>query len=361
MKNIGIVGGFWSTNIGNSFFNLGALYVLKKIFPNDNVFLISDQPGYWTFNKKSVGNPINSLDHISRYPLDYLAILGPFLTKNVFKIWGKTLKILREKSKNLKLLFLSVGQMKYDNATYNIAKDFLKEFTPLVMVTRDEEVYNLYKDVVPNIYNGVDFAFFIPDIFPKIQFNDDKKYIVFNFDKSFEPKITNYKTNDCLEFYRSGDKIYYLDFSKPKLNLLIKKNDSFVYLFSSLFKKKVHYVTKIEDVDIIRTDHRFNPMLMKKVYYYPNSFVSDVPYTYIHIYSNAQIVISDRVHACVIALAYGNKAFLFNKTGRARLLSRVGAENITKEITSIDLVKLKMEKDNIIAYLKNVLNRQRNF
>ena len=29
-KKVGYVGGFWASNIGNSFYNIGAIHILKK-------------------------------------------------------------------------------------------------------------------------------------------------------------------------------------------------------------------------------------------------------------------------------------------------------------------------------------------
>ena len=36
-KKVAYVGGYWSTNVGNGFFNLGADYVLKQVFGDNNV------------------------------------------------------------------------------------------------------------------------------------------------------------------------------------------------------------------------------------------------------------------------------------------------------------------------------------
>ena len=50
---IGYIAGFWATNIGNSFYNLGALYLLKKIFGEQNVFFIPDPPQWlWNVNNE---------------------------------------------------------------------------------------------------------------------------------------------------------------------------------------------------------------------------------------------------------------------------------------------------------------------
>ena len=71
-RNIAIVAGYWSTNIGNSFFQLGAEYLLHQVFPEDRVVMLSDQPGYWNVR---LGNPANALGLLEHVALDYLVIL----------------------------------------------------------------------------------------------------------------------------------------------------------------------------------------------------------------------------------------------------------------------------------------------
>lgn len=43
-RTVGYIGGSWASNIGNSFYNLGAIWFLKEIFGEDNVFFIPDSP-----------------------------------------------------------------------------------------------------------------------------------------------------------------------------------------------------------------------------------------------------------------------------------------------------------------------------
>jgi hypothetical protein len=47
MKTFAVLAGYWSANIGNSFFQLGAQFLLEQIFPDGHVVMLSDQPAYW--------------------------------------------------------------------------------------------------------------------------------------------------------------------------------------------------------------------------------------------------------------------------------------------------------------------------
>ena len=93
---------------------------------------------------------------------------------------------------------------------------------------------------------------------------------------------------------------------------------------------------------------------MRKVYRYNNSFCADIPHTYANIYAEAELTLSDRVHACAITLAYGNAAYLFAKTGRSALLKRVGAVGIEERPVKIDMQYLADEKRKLIEWLKNI-------
>ena len=64
---IGVLTGYWSTNIGNAFFQLGAQYALEQALPGAHIFLIGDQPGYWNVAQ---GNPANALDYVKPLDLD---------------------------------------------------------------------------------------------------------------------------------------------------------------------------------------------------------------------------------------------------------------------------------------------------
>ena len=75
-KVIALVGGYWSTNIGNSFFQLGAKFLSEQVFPDGRVIMLSDQPGYWNVRQ---GNPANAFILLEHIPMDYLVIQGPFL------------------------------------------------------------------------------------------------------------------------------------------------------------------------------------------------------------------------------------------------------------------------------------------
>ena len=91
---IAVVFGYWGSNIGNAFFNLGGKYFISKVFGYNAVDFISDQPGYYTFNNQKKGNPINDFGLLSRLNVDYLVIQGPIFTETLLELWGDTFEKL---------------------------------------------------------------------------------------------------------------------------------------------------------------------------------------------------------------------------------------------------------------------------
>jgi hypothetical protein len=139
----------------------------------------------------------------------------------------------------------------------------------------------MFKDAVPNMFQGMDCAFFLPDYYapPKLVLPD---YNVECFDEKHQPTIDH------------------------KKNL------------------------------VLRAHHDMWGPLREEYINQPMTLVSDVPEDYLTIYSQAKETYSDRVHACVATLAYGGKARLFSKTPRKALFDRVGAQKVTSELISLD-------------------------
>jgi len=103
------------------------------------------------------------------------------------------------------------------------------------------------------------------------------------------------------------------------------------------------------------TNHRYNPMYIKKIYSLPHTYSGDTPFPYWAIYKNSKLTISNRVHACVATLSFGNPAWLFTKSPRAGLLDRVGAGDIKEQPVRIDIPRLQKDKAEMIAFVKQVL------
>ncbi len=245
---IAILTGYWSTNIGNSFFQLGAEYILKKIFPNANIFFVGDEQGYI---RPSKGNPINSYNPIYSSKIDYLVLLGPFIRKDFFQITAPSIDYFYKKG--TKIIALGVGMMEYDPNIFKKVGEFLKKYPPVLLATRDTETYEALKDYVPVIYDGIDLGFFTSELWQNSPPYIDLPYITFNFDQIPEPKFLKTTVNNTTNTFPIGDLNYQIKFNNFRRRWC--ENGFIFQLADQLFipQPKIDYLGNHK---IIRTDHR---------------------------------------------------------------------------------------------------------
>ena len=89
-----------------------------------------------------------------------------------------------------------------------------------------------------------------------------------------------------------------------------------------------------------------------KIYRHPNATAADEPWTYINICANADLTLTDRVHACVTTLAYGSPAMLFTPSPRAALFERLGLGDIRDRLVTLDPGLLEEEQEKQIDWLR---------
>ncbi|WP_407282789.1 polysaccharide pyruvyl transferase family protein [Methanolobus sp. WCC1] len=358
-RTITYFGGFWSTNVGNSFYDLAIINLLKKAAPDYNVIFCDDQPGnYW---RETGTNPKNSLKYIGNVNSEYVAISGPLLNKNFPLIWEKAFEKYSEKG--IKILLISAGCSAYTDEEVEMCRAFLSKYPPHMLLSRDEFTYNNFSDLALHAYNGICCAFFIADFFPSYNTSLDA-YITFNFDASKLPPFLLYVINllgmsnepnlyfdpqyekKGLHFEFMGKK-WTIDYSNKSYNIL-----------NILKKTKYKYPSNVEEYMLVRTIHKVVSVSKRQAFIKPNTFLSDIPYTYLNIYANSSATFSDRVHACVATLSYGNPAMLFSNTKRARLFERfTDLNDIYEKPVSINKATLETEKEMQLEFLSFVLSK----
>lgn len=345
---IGVLTGYWSTNIGNAFFQLGAVYALQQAYPSAHVFPIGDQAGYWN---TSAGNPPNSIDYAKHLDLDAVVILGPYVRPEMNGIVSDLIRT--QHAKGAKIIVLAAGMMQYDPGTIELSRSLMSDCPPHIFTTRDTETYDALGDLAESAFDGVDVATFVSDLFPKVP-SDLEPYIAVNFDQIPEPLIStdpNFTGRVDRSFEHDG-KSWSVQQPKRRTELCYKHR-AYIFLDSLLGLNKGP--ERIDGKLVVRTDHRYNPFLMKKNYRASNIYSGDVPYSYLNIYANSDLTISNRVHACVATVSYGNPAMLFTRSPRAYLLKRLGLDKIKDQPQRVDLAFLADEKAKLIEWLRQRL------
>lgn len=334
---IGVLTGYWSTNIGNSFFQLGAAHLLRQVCPNANVFMIGDQPGYWNVSR---GNPKHALDYVKHLEIDALAILGPFFRPEMWGIVGDALQAMRKKG--TKLIVLAAGMMTYDDDTVAESRKLLERAHPWIFTTRDRETFDRFGDLADHAYDGVDVATFVSEIHEAVP-TDLPPYVVLNFDQIPEPRFR--KAEGGFDWRGAT---WIADQPRWRTSMSYRSR---AFPYADALAPRAPGPTELDGLDVLRTDHRYNPFLMKKSYASPQTYVGDVPYTYLNMYANTECTFSNRVHACVATAAYGKPAMLFTRSPRAYLLNRLGMTTVKERPTTLDPDFLRDEKAKLIAWV----------
>ncbi|BCJ97359.1 polysaccharide pyruvyl transferase family protein [Anaerocolumna chitinilytica] len=331
--NIGLFTSVYFNNIGNGFIDLGAEAVLKRAMPvNYELVKISQCANFaasmgksfilkenlfvnwvWVnlmqkfaskFHDKTY-QAISTLDvqSIAKIvDLDFMVIPGCVLTVPFFTIYGK---LLEEKSKEgCKLIFMGVSGNFYTDYEVNVVSKYLEKLKPLAIMTRDSIAYNNYKNLAKYTYNGIDNVFFVNLLnIPRVKTNPES-YVVVNIE---EPKHKHIKNKVIKNLEKRGKNIIFSNhkpFPYSKITKLVKNGE----------------------------------------------LVSDYPLDYLMLYRNADEVYSDRVHACIPTLSFGNKAILFSESPRKALFENVGVKNIdNKPIQVQDLASKQNEQIHFLA------------
>jgi hypothetical protein len=313
---IGYIGGFWATNIGNSFYDLGAISLLENIYGKENVYFIPDIANW--FWKVS-----NNYEPLFDIKLDICLFAGPIFNQGIFN-YNTIFDNLLEK--DIKIGFISSGASLYTLEEKNNVCNFLKKYKKNIsfISTRDNETYNLYKDFGVNCYNGLCTSMFLNNAvnIPALE----KNYIVYNF--------------------------HY--FKEPFINLI--NNNAKVSKRSSLLS----FQDTLNGMDIIRTNHetftRFKWLLFNR----PNMYYCDIPYGYLTIYKNSRYVFSDRVHTCAATLILGGTAMYIkgskrSNDGRNNLFKKIGVEDIYNEPVKLNFEYINKEKSKMIEFINSNL------
>ncbi len=340
--------GFWGQNIGNAFFNVGGKWILERLFGEDKVDFIQDQPGYRTFHDASKGNPKNDFGLLAHLDVDYIVLQGPVLTEHMLKLWGPTLAALT--ARGTKIILLGAAFFKFRPAELQAVRHFLDLYPPALISTRDPDSYAVLRGwgLPMPIYSGLDSAFFAPLAYTPFTLVD-AEYYAFNFDRYPEPTVRTgtHATSDIS--FSFDDVTWNLD--TPRLvSKLAHRSKVQAYLGHALDRRSLPI--ELNGHRIVRPEHRFNPHMTYKIYQHANAVASDEPWTYFTLYANSRLTLADRVHACVITLAYGGTAMLFTPSPRAALFERVNCSDIRKHPVSLDRAYLDEERETQLQWLQ---------
>jgi len=334
-KNLKILihSGDYVPNVGNAFVQNGAKYIVNHATGHSCELFYSTAQPYWfylnrhiepkqpTFFEDAVNRGLRRLgleratlpepkrpnDHVpdsqifsvmehARY--DLLIVPGMTICSEYIRVNGRA--VLQAVRNGAKVLFLGAGGEFYDKNENVEFLNFLDAVQPIGIRTRDVGTYEMLKDWHKDVCLGMDCAFFANDFFKPPQLAIDP-YIASNFDMGEEPEFIN----------------------------------AFPH--------------------VVRTNHRAVGPVHEKIFARRNMMISDVPTDYLTVYANAKEVYSDRVHACVVSLAYGTPVRFYYKTPRSGLFGPVNAESVANELTVLDRDHFQKIKNEQVEWTRRVI------
>lgn len=349
---VALVGGQWAQNVGNAFFNLGGHYVLSRVFGPGMVGFHQDQPNYRSLHNKFRGNPDTYMDLVREMDIDALVLQGPVLNGWFRTSWERAFRILA--ARGVKVILHSAAFFKFTDTEIAAVKAFLEDYPPAMIVTRDPKSFEILKNWLPGVpkYSGIDAGFFLPRCVTPFRIRPDYLYVTFNFDRYPEPSLAELpfpaRRYDERQIQMLG-RHWYLGTPK-RLNRAAHRSKIRAYLGDLTDFRRLP--AEIAGHQILRPEHRFYPHMTHKIYRQPNGTASDEPWSYLSIYAGSRVTLSDRVHACVATLAYGNPAMLFTPSPRAALFERLGAGAIRQQPLKLSADMLEAEQEAQITWMR---------
>lgn len=325
----------WITNIGNGFIDKGAKMCIEKAISNPEITEVSglgQKASYQTglpFLKEYVLDIFGRGHNIQSYApkkspsfsisehLDFdVAILAGCVLDRHLEWYEPILQEISDR--NIPIILLGVGGLSYDEKTKSRIQETLSKLNIQGMITRDDDAYRCYSDYVEHAYRGIDCAFFINDWYNPP--DSLEEFIASTFDKDSEPP---YETD--LKIVRP----YHKSLSTPMSGLTTVVGE---IMIQRLRQHRVNFFNK------------------------NNILVSDLLEDYLFVYKNSVETHSDRVHACVPSLVYGNRAKLHIDTPRSGLFDRVLKQDITNEVVEVDQDRLSKAKTEQVENLSKIIS-----
>lgn len=329
----------WLTNIGNGFIDKGARQIIQQALPDSEIIEVSGYSNYAAENidagmsagTTDVLEKINRLvksktqeqkmarermvNVASFIDADIAVLPGCILYPGALKLYEPLLRKLTERG--VKIIFLGAAGAHYSTETQKYVNEVLENIDAPVLITRDEYAYKIYSNNFEFSYNGIDCAFFINDWYCPPQSNRD--FSVLTFDKIEEPNEIDTNQGTIIRTYHHP-----FGYSLPFHGTPRRMRDKFT---------------------------------SPDAYGKDNVFVSDTLEDYLFWYANTQTIHTDRVHACIPSLVYGNQAKFYYETPRKALFDNVPLSgSISEELVRLDEEKFKKVKEKQIIKFKEAIS-----
>ena len=320
-------------NIGDGFYQFSILGLFQKNFPDWDVKMM-DGPIQRAFRPSNRFSK-NSFDIMPFYKADLYVLSGPILGWKFVEEYGPFIKKIKEEGAD----YLILSTHTREEFRSEIA-EFFRKYPPIGLASRDSYTYNLFNNYVENCYDGVCTAFLVsktcsvPDV-------DVSNKVLLSIYRGYEPKAISLKMD--------GDRL--ID-SSVSVSPVVKAR---WHKILRHFEWMRYFPREISGYEVIRPVQDIGYKYSHLNFARPNSYLSYNPLSYLSLYKNTMLTISDRVHSVVPTLSYGNPAVFVGTTKRSKLFDRMGLEYSNREVLRLDPSLLDVEYDSLVAWIKEVV------
>lgn len=336
MVQVAYLGGAWATNIGNSFYNLGILHLLKSVYGESNVYHTPNLAG-WFWDSP------NCYDVVADVDVDLVVLSGPCFSREL-DMYRPLFERIR--AREGKVAFISVGAGNYSSDERQFVADLLNEYMDSVafVSTRDRNTYELYKDLSCPVLDGICGSMFLDEAV-NVPSLERSPYIVLNIDARFEPELRWIGGEVSIEMVQP-----------PLTNRSLAQRA--VARARRLRAQPKDWPTSVGPYQIVRTQSGVFSRDAAGVFDRPQTHYAVIPEGYLAIYKSAELVITNRVHTTAATLVLGGTARYLTtharaSDGRWALLDRVGAGGVRDRATSLDRSLLEAGKHDLTKFLRD--------
>lgn len=325
----------WATNIGNPFFNLGAMDLLASSHSNIEI-IQTDLFGAKCFDLKGryLKNAFNYTEWFDS-DIDAIVFSGPMFDKNFSDLFEPMFRVAQKRG--VKIILLTTGGIEYTDDEVTHCRSVLRKYPPFILTTRDRDTYENYGDLAEHSYDGICTAWFVNDFYSGYSSGSLSPYVTSCFDITSEPSL-NLRNIEIGSDNVVNSEVKHGTFQKVK----------------RLFQTGLP--SEVDGFRVIRPIHCCVKRVNRQLFFKPNSFVSQTPFGFLNLYRNTSLTVTDRLHAAVATMAFGNPARLYISSKRPKLLERVGASEVLKTVYRADNELIDLEKGKYKSWLGQVLS-----
>jgi hypothetical protein len=328
-------GSCWPTNIGNAFVNLGALAALRAALgERAELVHVGGMSSYLSYQQ---GRPEHDFHVGDWIDADYVVMAG--MTQCIAHLRGAEQNLRRFLDRGARIVIAGGGAERYDDAELAEVRALLSNLPIHAFASRDVHAFGNYGDLATHAYDGIDSAYFIGEAVRPVRFVD-RPYVALCFDSMREPELRNPAEPEPMTREIDPRPVPSL---RTRMRRRLRGTPGSSYSPLPIDAGGLH---------VVRARHACQPE-PPLAFERASTLVSDLPGDYLALYANAAVTYSDRIHACIAALALGGRAQLFGASvPRLGMFERVGADEVLERPVALDPERMKREREAQVEFLR---------